>query len=158
GGQFFDALDGEDVVRSGIALDDIIALLNDVAILKVNVLALRDEIFLWFITFARRLDGDAAFVLVVFAEPHRAANLGDDRCFFRTPRLEQLRHPRQTAGDVASLGTFSRDTRNHVARLHVTTRIDRDDRVDGRAVTALHPRGEVKNLVARLDQDCRTQV
>src|SRR6185437_11114971 len=98
-----DALDGEDVVRGGIALDDIIALLNDVAVLKVNVLALRDQVLLGLITLAGRLDGDPALVLVVLAEPHRAADFGDNGRFLRPARLEQFRHPWQTAGDVTRL-------------------------------------------------------
>src|SRR6185437_3395681 len=110
GRQFLDALDGEDVVRRGIALDDIITLLDDVAVLKVNVLALRDQVLLGLITLAGRLDGDAALVLVVLAETNRAADFRDDGRFLRTARFEQFRHPRQTAGDVARLGTFGRDT------------------------------------------------
>ena len=119
GGQFLDALDGEDVVRGGIAVDDVVALLDDVAILQMDVLALRDQVLARLLALVVRLDGDAALVLVVLAEPHGAADFGDDRRILRLARLEQLRHPRQTAGDVARLGAFGRDTRDHVARLHV---------------------------------------
>ena len=45
GRQLLDALDGENVVRGGIAVDDILALLDDVAILQMDVLRLRDQIF-----------------------------------------------------------------------------------------------------------------
>ena len=158
GRQLLDALDGEDVVRSGIALDDVVALLDDVAVLKVDVLALRDQILLRLIALARRLDRDAALVLVVLAEPHRAADFGDDRGFLRPPRLEQLRHPRQTAGDVACLGAFGRDTRNDVARLHVAARIDRDDGIDRELVAGFAAARELEDLAARLDHDRRTQV
>src|SRR6516162_8292774 len=71
GSQFFDALDGKNVVRSGIALNDIVALLDDVSVLKMNVLAFRDQVLLRLLAFRRRLDRDAALVLVVLAEPHR---------------------------------------------------------------------------------------
>ena len=37
----------------------------------------------------------------------------------RPPRLEQLGHARQTAGDVARLGAFPRDAGQHVAGLHL---------------------------------------
>ena len=81
-----------------------------------------------------RLDDDPALVLVVAPEPHRAADLGDDGVVLRPARLEELRHPRQTAGDVARLGAFERDTREHVAGLHRRARIDRQDGVDGEQV------------------------
>ena len=143
---------------AGIALDDIVALLDDVAVLKVDVLALRDQVLLRLLALVRRLDGDAALVLVVLAETHRAADLGDDRRLLRPPRLEQLRHPRQTAGDVARLGAFGRDTRDHVARLYVAARIDRDDGVDRELIAGFAAAGELEDLVARLDDDRRTQV
>ena len=111
------------------------------------------------VVLARRLDGDAALVLVVLAEPHRAADLGDDRRFLRTPRLEQLRHPRQTAGDIAGLGAFGRDTRDHVARLHMPARIDRDNGIDRELVARLAAAGELEDLAAlALDHDRRTQI
>ena len=77
---------------------------------------------------------------------------------FGLPRLEQLRHPRQTAGDVARLGAFGRDTRDDVARLHVRARIDRDDGIDREQIAGLAAAGELEDLAARLDDDRRTQV
>ena len=44
GGKLLHALDRQDVVRRRVAVDDVIALLDDVAILQVDVLALRDQI------------------------------------------------------------------------------------------------------------------
>src|SRR4029079_11331675 len=158
GCQFLDALDGEDIVRRRIAFDDVIALLDDVAVLKVNVLALRDQVLLRLIALPRRLDSDAALVLVVLAEPYRAADFGDDRSFLRPPRLEQFRDPRQTAGDVARLGAFGRDTRDDVARLHMASRIDRDDRVARELVAGFAAARQLEDLVARLDHDRRTQI
>src|SRR5664279_5291874 len=72
--------------------------------------------------------------LFVWSLAHRAADFGDDRRILRLARLEQLRHPRQTASDVARLGAFGRNTRDHVARLHMGSGIDRDDGVDGEQV------------------------
>jgi hypothetical protein len=57
-----------------------------------------------------RHDADAALVLVVAAELHTPRNLGDDGVILGTAGLEQLRHARQTTGDVAGLGAFQRDT------------------------------------------------
>ena len=45
GGELLDALDRQNVVRRRIAVDDVIALFDDVAVLKMDVLALRDQIF-----------------------------------------------------------------------------------------------------------------
>src|SRR4029078_12131052 len=105
------------------AVDDIVALLDDVAVLKVNVLALRDQVFARLLALGRGLDGDAAVALVVLSEAHGAADLGDDRRFLRLARLEQLRHPRQTAGDVARLSAFGRNTRDQLAPLHLRAAI-----------------------------------
>ena len=43
-GELLDALDRQDVVRRRIAFDDVVALLDGVAVLKMDVLALRDQI------------------------------------------------------------------------------------------------------------------
>ena len=106
-----------------------------------------------------RLDDDAALVLVVLAEADRARGLRDDRGVLGLARLEQFRHPRQTAGDVAGLGALGRDTRDHVARLHMRTRIDRDDRVDGKRIARLAAAGKLQHLVVLvLDHDRGMQV
>src|SRR5215211_3137391 len=159
GGEILDALDRKDVVRRGVALDDEVALLDDVAILQMDVLALRDQVLLRLLVAVVGLDGDAPLVLVVAAEAHRARYLGDDRGFLGPPCLEQLRHPRQAAGDVARLGALGRDTRDDVARLDVGPGIDRDDRIDGELVARLAAAAELRHLaVLALDHDCRTQV
>ena len=44
GGEFLDALDRQDVVRRRVAVDDVVALLDDVAVLQVDVLALGDQV------------------------------------------------------------------------------------------------------------------
>src|SRR5262249_14264197 len=149
---------GKNVMRGWIALDDVIALLDDVAVLQVDVFALRDQVLLWLLTLVRRLDRDPALVLVILAEPYRSPDLGDDRRFLWTPRLGQLCHPGPTAGDIARLCAFGRDTRDHVARLHVAARIDRNDRVDRKLISGFTTAGEFEDLVARLDHDRRTQV
>jgi len=67
GGEILDALDRQDVVRRRIAVDDVVALLDDVAILKMDVLALRDQVLARLLVLVGRLDGDPALVLVVAA-------------------------------------------------------------------------------------------
>ena len=49
------------------------------------------------------------------AEADAAVDLRDDRRILRTTRLEELRHPRQTAGDVAGLVHLAADLREGVA-------------------------------------------
>ena len=78
----------------------------------------------------RRLDGDPPLVLEVLAEVHMAGDLGDDRVVLGTPRLEELGHPRQTAGDVLGLGALARDTRDDVAGAQRLAVLDREDGVD----------------------------
>src|SRR6202011_3722962 len=106
-----------------------------------------------------RLDGEPALVLVIAPEPHRARGLRDDRRLLGPARLEQLRHPRQTAGDVAGLGALGRNARDDVARLHLAARIDRDDGVDGELITRVPAARQLEDLaVLALDDDRRTQV
>src|SRR5262249_14949607 len=159
GGELLDALDRQDVVRGGVALDDRVALLDHIAVLQVNVLALGDEVFLRLLALVDRLDDDAALVLIVAPEADRARGFRDDRRLFWPARLEQLRHPRQTAGDVTGLGAFGRDARDDVAGLHMRSRIDRDDGVDRELVARLAAAGELHVLAGLvLDHDRRMQV
>src|SRR5262245_22449961 len=159
GSEFLDALDRQDVVRRRIALDDEVALFDDVAVLQVDVLALRDQVLARLLGLVDRLDRDAALVLVVAAEADGATDLGDDRRVLRLAGLEQLRHPRQTAGDVAGLGAFGRDTGEDVARLDLGVDVDRQDRVDREHVAGVAAARQLQHLaVLALDHDRRTQV
>src|SRR5262245_16069938 len=159
GGEFLDALDRQNVVRRRIALDDGIALLDQVAVLQVDVLALRDQVFLGLFALIGRLDDDATLVLVVAPEADGARGFGDNRRLLGPARLEQLRHPRQAAGDVAGLGALGRDARDDVARLHLRSRIDRDDGVDGELIARLAAARQFHGLaVLVLDRDRRVQI
>src|SRR5215831_6968337 len=90
-----------------VALDDIVALFDDIAILQVDVLTLGNEIFLCLLALDAGLYGKAALVLIIAAEPDGAGNFRDDGGLFRPSRLEQLRNPRQSTGDVAGLGALA---------------------------------------------------
>src|SRR4029077_18844921 len=159
GGEILDTPDRQDVVRCRVAFDYIIALLDDIAILQVDVLALRDQILACLLVLAVRLDGDAALVLVVAPEPHRAGDLGDDRGFLRPARLEQLGDARQTAGDVAGLGALRRNARDDIARLHLAPGLDRQDGVDREHVARFAATAELENIASRaFDHDRRTQI
>ena len=123
GGELLDALDRQDVVRRRVAVDDVIPLLHDVAVLEMDVLALGDQIFDRLGPFLVRNDRDALLVLEVAPELDRPRNLGDDRVVLRPARLEQLRHARQTARDVARLGAVDRDAGDDVARIDLGARL-----------------------------------
>src|SRR5947209_6467339 len=159
GGQLLHTLDCQDVMRSRIALDDRVSLLDDVAILQVDVLPFRNQILFRLGVLLGRLDDDAALVLIVAPESHGARRFRDDRGLLGPPRLEQLRHPRQTTSDVAGLGTLSRNARDDVACLHVCAGIDRDDGVDGELIARFAAAGQLHDLVVFVpDHDGRSQV
>ena len=135
------------------------ALLDQIAVLQMDVLALRDQIFDGLNLGIGRLDRDAPLVLVVATEADGAGDFGDDRRLLRTPGLEQLRHPRQTAGDVAGLGALGRDTGDDVAGIDRNALVDRQDGVDGERIARLAATGELEDLALLvLDRDRRTQI
>jgi hypothetical protein len=121
-------------------------LLDVVALLHGDVLALGDQVLDRLLILVLGHHDDAALVLVVLAELDAAGDLADDRVVLRLARLEQLRHPRQTAGDVAGLGAFRGNAREHVAGLDLgplsTDRIASTDRSSGprRRAAASPPR------------------
>src|SRR5262249_15049396 len=106
-----------------------------------------------------RLDRKPPLVLVVAPEAHGAGDFGDDGRFLGPARLEQLRHPRQAAGDVARLGAFGRNAGDDVAGPDLRAGIDRDHRIDGELVASLAAPPELEDLaVLALEHDGRTQI
>jgi hypothetical protein len=159
GGQRLHALDRQNVVRRRIAVEDVVALFDVVAILKVERLALRDEILDGLDAIFRRLDLDAALVLVVATEADGAIDLGDDGVILRTARLEQFRHPRQTTGDVLGLGAFERHTCENVALADLGARFDRQDRVDRELEAGFAATGQLGDFaILALDHDRRLEI
>src|SRR5206468_8013496 len=73
-----------------------------------------------------RVNEDFALAALDLAETHHAVDLGDRRRVLRPTRLEQLRHPRQTAGDVARLVRFASDLRERDARADLLLVLDRE--------------------------------
>ena len=126
---------------SGIAVDDVLALADHVAVVDGDVLALGDQ-ELDRLAAVLRGDLDPALVLVVAPELDPAVHLGDDRAVLRPAGLEQLRHPRQTAGDVAGLGAFGRQAGQHVAGLHLVAVADREDGAHRQQVAGLAAVGQ----------------
>src|SRR5579883_273250 len=158
-GKLLDPFDRQDVVRRRIAFDNEVALLDHVAVLQVDVLALGDEVLPWLLILIGRLDGDAPLVLVVAAEANRAGDFRDDRGFLRPACLEQLGDTRQTAGNVARLRALRRDTRDDIGRLHVGARIDRNDGVDRQHIAGFAAAAQLEDVaILVLDHDGRTQI
>src|SRR5438552_3260026 len=159
GSEFLDALDRQNVVRRRIALDDEVAFFDDVAVLQMDVLALRDQVLAGLLVLVHRLDRDAALVLVVAAEADGARDFRDNRRVLRLASLEQFRNPRQTAGDVAGLGALGGDTREDVAGLDLGADIDRQNGVNRKHVAGLTATRQLEDLaILALDDDRRTQI
>ena len=112
-GQRLDAEQAQDVGRNRRAVHDHLALLHGLALEHRDVTTLRDQVFV-LIAF---LVGDhqAQLALGLLAERDDAAGLGEQGVVLGLARLEQFGDTRQTAGDVARLGGFLRDARQHVA-------------------------------------------
>ena len=78
-------------------------------------------------------DLQADLALGLLAERHGAGLLGQRALVLRAAGFEQLGHARQTAGDVASLLAFDRNTRQHFAGHQVLAVADLDQRADREA-------------------------
>ena len=151
-GQRLDTEDGENVLRRGVPLEQVFALLQDVAFLDHQVLGLRHQIFHGLFALGFRHDADAALVLVVATEFHLAGDVGDDGVILRTTCFEQLGHARQTARDVAGRRATGLDTRERVAGTDFVAFSDRQDGVDRQEVTRLHAAGVLDRLTVVVDQ------
>ena len=140
-------------MRRRIAFDDVIALFDEIALAHADMLALGDQIFDRLELVALRLDDDAALVLVVLAEFDEAVHLGQHRRFLGLARFEQLRHARQTARDVARLGAFRRNTRQHVAGADLRAVFHRENGVDRQRITHLADIRHGDDLALLVDDD-----
>ena len=128
--QCLDTHDAQNVMRCWVAVHDVITLLDKVAFLNRNVLALGDHVFDWRQRLIHRFHGDAALVLIVLAKADIPISLGDDRVIFRTTGFEQFSHAGKTPGDVLGLCTFARDTRHNVAGQNILPVFDRQNGVN----------------------------
>ena len=153
-GQRLDAQDLQDVVRHRVAVHQVFADPDVVALLDRDVLALGDQVFPGLGVLVVGPHDDPALVLVILAELDLALDLADDRVVFGLARLEQLRDPRQAARDVARLGGLARDAGEHVAGPDMGAVVDRENGVHRHEVTGFHAVGERDDfalLVAQRD-------
>ena len=123
---------------TAIAVDQEIAALDEIAFLHRDMLALRNQILDPLRAFLVRHDQHAALGLVVLAELDAtvdfAMTANPSAC---VPR--KFRDARQTAGDVAGLRCLTRDTREHIARMHLRTVLDRENGVGRQRQRASRP-------------------
>ena len=138
-------------MRAGLAVGDDFAGLDVLAFEHRDLRPLRDQL-LDLVAVAGD-DLQALLALGGLAEADGAAGFGQNRRVLRLARLEQVGDARQTAGDVARLALFLRDTGDDVTHLHFGAILDVDDglgrqRVGGRDVGA----GEGQFLALGVDQ------
>src|SRR5690606_24138755 len=100
-------LDPQDVVRIHRPLAEAVAGADLVTLVHAQVLPDRD--FVNALRSLLRHDDDLALAATDLAEADRAVDLRDDGRILGTARLEELRHPRQTARDVAGLVDLAAD-------------------------------------------------
>ena len=105
--QILRSADLEDFVRDHRTFGQLLAFLHEVALEDNDVLAQRNEVFL-FGAGLGVLEDQLAFAANRAADFDDAVDLRDLRSVFRTAGFEQFGHTRQTAGDVFGLGDFSR--------------------------------------------------
>lgn len=146
-------------MRRRVAVEDVVALFDVVAFLKVEGLALRDQVFDCFDAIFSGLDHDATLVLVVAAEADRTINLGDDGVVLRTTSFEQFCDARQTTGDVLGLGAFHRDTCKHVTLGNLLARFNGQNGLDVQVEASFTATRQLHHGARSvLDDDCRLQV
>ena len=133
-GQRFDAHDLQNVMGHWIAVQQGLTPMDEITFAHRNMLALGDQRF-------HRLQGlvlwphdDPPFGLVILTKFDDAIDLGNDCVVFRLAGFKQLRHSRQTAGDVAGLGGFPGNARQRVAGVDHGTVGNRQHRVHGQKI------------------------
>src|SRR6266513_978592 len=111
------ALDPQNIVRVHRSLGEAVAGAHAVALVHAQVLPGRHLVQLRLSLFG--VDVDLALAALDLAEPHGAVDLGDRGRVLRPPGLEQLRHPRQAARDVARLVRLTRHLGQHQPGVHL---------------------------------------
>src|SRR5690606_31691825 len=112
-GQALDALQTQDVVRIGRAVDDHFALVDHLAVVDQHLLLFGNQ---GFVADAVQVGDDQALLaLGVLAERDRAGDVGQSAGVLGRAGLEQFGHAGQTAGNVAGLLGLLRNTGKNLA-------------------------------------------
>src|SRR5258708_2928521 len=112
-GERLHTLQAQDVVRIGLAIGDDFATLDLLALEDVELAPFRNQLLVFLAVLVG--DDQAALAFGCLAKADRTGLLRQNRRILGLARLEQVRHARQTAGDVAGLGGLLRDARDYVA-------------------------------------------
>src|SRR6185437_14096205 len=124
--QRLDAEQPQDVVRIRRAVDDRLALVDHLPVVRGDVLVLRYQILVR--DPVQIGDHQPLLALGVLAERDRAGHLRQRSGILRRARLEQLGNARQAPGDIPRLRRFLRNPRQHFADGDVLAVLDGDDR------------------------------
>src|SRR6266513_2539679 len=116
------ALDSQDIVRVHRSFSEAVAGAHPIALVHAQVLPGRHLVQLRLPLFG--MDVDLALAPLDLAEPHGAVDLGDRGRILRPPGLEQLRHARQTARDVARLVRLARHLGQDQPGVHLLAVLD----------------------------------
>src|SRR5881409_1791423 len=141
------------VVGVGRPVHERLAGLHPVALVDDDVLAARDQVLARLAVVGA--DDDLAHALHEAAHLDAAVDLGDDRLLLRLARLEELRHARQTAGDVLCPRSFPHDLRDHVTDEYIPAVGDREVRAHRQRVPVALTGGVPG--VRRPDHDARLE-
>src|SRR5664279_831860 len=139
----------QDIVRVDRTVGERLSGRDPLAVLDDQVGDLRDRVLPGrpLLAFHVHLPGAAAGL----ANVHGAGDLADHSRVLRAPRLEELDHARQAAGDVLGLGGLARDLGEHIAGVDGVALGDHQVGTDRQLVPALGRR----LLVGRADHDRR---
>ena len=119
-------------MRVRLAVGDDFTAFHGLALEDVELAPLRDQLLVLLGVVAG--DDQAALALGLLAEADRAGLLREDRRVLGLARLEQVRHARQTAGDVAGLGGLLRDAGDDIAHRHARAVLEADTSAPGGSV------------------------
>ena len=115
-------------MRIGRAVHDHFALVHHLAVVHQHMLVLGNQELVRHAVHVG--DHQALLALGVLAERHGAGDFRQHARILGRTRLEQFRHTRQTTGNVAGLGGFLRNARQHLAHADVLPVFHGDDGTD----------------------------
>lgn len=124
-------IDRKNVMRWRVEVEDIIKILDEVKVMKMERIEIRNEIIKWIDSIVVRIDNDEEIVIVVEKEKEGKIDIGDDGVVIRKERLKKLRKERKKKGDVIGIGDLNRKKGDKVERIKMRERIKRKDRLKG---------------------------